>query len=72
MALIKEIKNKADMKKFIALPYGLYKNKTNWIPPLLISQKSLFDFEKNPFWKNADHAFFLPIKMEKLSAGLQQ
>ena len=65
MVFIKEIKNKADMKKFIALPYGLYRDKTNWIAPLLISQKSLFDFEKNPFWKNSEYAFFLPIKMEK-------
>ncbi len=53
------------MAAFIALPYRLYKDEPKWIAPLLLSQKSLFDLKKNPFWKTCDHVFFIAIKNGK-------
>jgi len=44
MIRIKEVNSESDLKSFILLPYKLYKNDKNWIPPI---KKSEFDFWKN-------------------------
>ena len=31
---IRPIDSKGDLKKFVALPYRLYKDDPNWVPPL--------------------------------------
>lgn len=62
MVTVKEVCGNTDMAAFIALPYRLYKNESNWVAPLLISQRSLFDLKKNPFWKTCDSSFFLASK----------
>ncbi len=44
MVQVYEVKQKKDLKKFIELPYQLYRNDNNWIPPL---KKSEWDFWTN-------------------------
>jgi hypothetical protein len=39
-------------------PYALNKDNSNWVPPLLLSQKQLFD-KKHLFWQRNPHHFFL-------------
>jgi len=41
MIRIKEVTSKSDLKSFVELPYTLYKNDKNWIPPI---KKSEYEF----------------------------
>ncbi|MDI6401574.1 hypothetical protein QLX67_06165 [Balneolaceae bacterium ANBcel3] len=48
-----------EMKRFLEFPYTHYADDPNWVPPLKMQQKDLLDKDKNPFFNNADAAFFL-------------
>jgi len=37
------------LKSFIMLPFELYKNEPNWVPPLIMDQKNFFNPKKNPY-----------------------
>jgi len=63
---IKVIENKRDLDKFIRLPWQIYKNDPNWVPPLISEVKSILDPQKNPFWEHARQILFLAIKEGKV------
>jgi len=56
---ITRVITKADQKRFIKLPYQLYKNDPVWVPPLLDEQKSQFDAKRNPTLDHCTYALFL-------------
>jgi len=62
MIEIIEIKSKKDLKKFIDLPWDLYKEDSNWVPPLKNSLYKILSGENNPLFMNGIHTFFLAIK----------
>ncbi len=39
MIKIKPVETKKELKQFIMLPFELYKNDPNWVPPLIMDQK---------------------------------
>jgi hypothetical protein len=49
----------ADLKKFIRLPYRLYKNDLIWVPPLISEVTKQFDRKKNPTLDHCEYALFL-------------
>jgi GNAT superfamily N-acetyltransferase len=53
------VKNSTDLDKFIKLPWKIYKDDENWVPPLISDQKKFFDPEKNPFYEHANVQLFL-------------
>jgi hypothetical protein len=53
------VRSKSDMKKFIELPWSIYKNDPLWIPPLKSSVAKLLDRKKHPFWQFSEGEFFL-------------
>ncbi len=52
------VTTKEDKKGFIYFPYKHYKDDQYWVAPLLIEKKKLLNPDKNPFFNNADIAFF--------------
>ncbi len=48
-----------DLERFIALPYPLYKNDPNWIPPLRDEQHGQFDPKRNPLLDHCKWQLFL-------------
>ncbi|MCK5077925.1 MAG: N-acetyltransferase, partial [Calditrichia bacterium] len=60
------VTKKSDLKKFIKLPYKLYKKDPNWVPHLLLERYREFDQQKNPFFEHAKVAFFLAWQEKKL------
>jgi len=62
--IIRAIETKQDLRKFINFPYALYKKSETWVPPLLITQKQLFN-KNHLFWKKNPHQFFLAFKGTK-------
>ena len=60
MALeVRPVASKSDLNTFIKLPWRLYRNEPNWVPPLLFERKRFFDRERNPFFRHAEAEYFL-------------
>jgi hypothetical protein len=62
---LKAVESKSEWSTFIDLPWSIYKNDPNWVPPLKIAIKDILDVNKNPFFKHASMHPFLAFKNEK-------
>lgn len=47
------------VKDFIRVPYGIYKDDPNWIPPLDMDIGDRLNPKKNPFFEHADAMYFV-------------
>jgi len=56
------VETKKEKKQFILLPWKIYKGDPNWVPPLIIDQKELFDPKKHPFYTHSEAQLFLAIE----------
>ena len=63
---IRVVENKKDLSDFIQLPWKIYKDDKNWVPPLISERKDFFNPGKNPFYKHADVVLFLAEKDKKI------
>jgi GNAT superfamily N-acetyltransferase len=53
------VRTAADRKAFIELPYRLYKNDPNWVPPLRSDIATLIDPKRHPYHQHAKSELFL-------------
>ena len=49
---IREVVSRSDLKAFIAVPWMIYADDPNWVPPLKIERKEAFS-AKHPYFKHA-------------------
>ena len=56
------VDGKAMWRAFHLLPYSLYKDDPNWVPPLLLERKIHFDTKHNPFFQHAKAMFWLAFR----------
>ena len=56
---IRPVAGRGDLRRFIALPYTLYRNEPRWIPPLRIGERKRLDRARNPFFAHAEAEYFL-------------
>lgn len=56
---IRKVSGRKDKLRFIRLPWVLYENEKNWVPPLEMDRMRLIDEVKNPFYKHAKAQLFL-------------
>jgi GNAT superfamily N-acetyltransferase len=56
----------AELKKFIRLPYKLYKNDPVWVPPLLTEVSKQFDRKRNLTLDHCEYALFLLEKKDEI------
>ncbi|MBW1808443.1 MAG: hypothetical protein JRJ87_09640 [Deltaproteobacteria bacterium] len=56
---IRQIDSKADRKKFVKMPWSVYKHDNKWVPPLLMDRLETLDTKKNPFFEHGEAALFL-------------
>jgi len=59
---ILEVESASDLKKFIKLPFSIYGDDPNWVPPLISERKAFFDKKQNPFYRSARTRLFLARK----------
>ncbi len=57
--VIKPVINKADRKAFVDLPYRLYADNPNWVPPLKGDVNFLISESKNPWFEHGEAQLFL-------------
>lgn len=53
---------KRELDAFIKLPWRLYRNEPNWVPPLLLDLRKRLDRERNPFFDHAVAEYFLAYR----------
>lgn len=56
---IKPVQNAGDLKKFIDLPYQIYRSDPIWVPPLRSEVRGQFDPVRNPLLEHCDYVLFL-------------
>jgi GNAT superfamily N-acetyltransferase len=56
---VRPVASKRELKAFIRLPWRLYRNEPNWVPPLLMDLRKRLDRERNPFFEHAEAEYFL-------------
>ena len=55
-------KNKDHVNQFIKLPFTIYQDCPQWVPPFVVDVKSMLNKNKHPFHKHSDTDFFIAVK----------
>ena len=66
MIILKEVKDKKDLKKFVMFPFEIYKGSKYWIPPIIDQEMNVFNKDFNPNLKDSDVKIFLALQNEKV------
>jgi GNAT superfamily N-acetyltransferase len=56
---VRPARSRLDMERFIRLPYRLYRDEPNWVPPLRFDRRRHLSRSKNPFFEHAEAEYFL-------------
>ncbi|HHW31967.1 MAG TPA: hypothetical protein GXX20_09900 [Clostridiaceae bacterium] len=56
-----QVSTKSDLKKFLYLPWKIYKGNDCWVPPLIKDLKDSLDDSKNPSMKKIKHVMYLAL-----------
>jgi len=54
--------NKAQVKRFVELPYQLYKDCPQWVAPLYVDAYLPLNRKKHPFFEHSEADFFLAVR----------
>lgn len=54
-----DLRSRRDVRRFIELPYRLYRETTWWVPPLRSETRVALDPSRHPFYEHSDAAFFV-------------
>jgi len=53
------VRGRRDFRRFLTLPWRIYRGNAFWVPPLLFDLKKLLNPRKHPFHQHADVQYFL-------------
>lgn len=59
---VRPVQTRADKKLFLKLPWELYAQDPNWVPPLRMVQKELVGYARHPFYADAIAQTFLALR----------
>jgi len=54
--------NRSQVKRFVELPYRLYKDCPQWVPPLYLDAYMYLNRKKHPFHEHSDVEFFIAVR----------
>jgi hypothetical protein len=63
---IRPVTTRADLRRFVELPYRLYRDDPNWVAPLRGEQRAQFDPRRNPMLEHCEVALFLLLDREPI------
>lgn len=55
---VRKVETQGDFRAFFEFPWHVYKNDSNWVPPLLSMRRDLLSKEKNPAWEYMEGDYF--------------
>lgn len=59
---IRPVDSRADLDTFVRLPWSLYRDDPNWVPPLLSEVKGLLSEKSNPYFGHAKARYWLALR----------
>ncbi|TFG94505.1 MAG: hypothetical protein E4H13_14770 [Calditrichales bacterium] len=62
-------KDRRQTRKFNSLPFQLYRHNSQWVPPLAIEARSVFDTERRAIFRHGEVAFLLAINSSNQAVG---
>jgi hypothetical protein len=54
-----DLKDKADVMRFVQVPFDLYEGHPQWVPPFIADVKTMLNPEKHPYYDHSDAEFFI-------------
>ena len=57
-----DVTDRAQVKRFIDIPYRLYEHDTNWVPPLKMDIATMLNPKKHPFYEHSEADFFIAVR----------
>ena len=66
MVTIRKVETGPDLDRFVKLPFRLYRNDPNWVPPLIGDAKRTLTPGQNPFWDHAERELYLAIRDQEV------
>jgi hypothetical protein len=60
-----ETNSRSQVKRFVDIPYRLYKNQPQWVPPLRIDVEMQLNRKKHPFYERSNADFFIAVSNGK-------
>lgn len=63
---VRPVDGRRELREFILLPFRLYQEADNWVPPLISERKRHLDRRRNPFFQHADAEYFLARRGNKV------
>lgn len=57
--LLVDTSNRRQVQQFLDLPFELYRDAPQWVPPLAGEARRMLDRRRHPFYRHSDAAFFL-------------
>ncbi len=57
-----DLETKVQIERFIRIPFRLYANHRQWVPPFISDVKTMLNKKKHPFYEHSDADFFIAVK----------
>ncbi len=61
--------NRRQARQFLDLPFRLYRDVRQWVPPLASDVRRMLDRKQHPFYRHSDAAFFLALDGSRTAVG---
>ncbi len=61
--------NRRQVRQFLDLPFRLYRDAPQWVPPLVSDVRRMLDRKRHPFYRHSDAAFFLALDAAGTAVG---
>jgi len=58
---VQEVHGKAALDQFIRVPWRVYRDDPNWVPPLIMERRDTFS-AKNPFFQHAEWQAWIAVR----------
>jgi hypothetical protein len=65
-----DFNNKIHLRDFLALPFSIYKDLPQWVPPLQMDERLRLDRKRFPFYRHSQAGFFLAYEGTRLVGRL--
>ncbi len=57
-----DVRSRRDVRRFVELPYRLYRNDPRWVPPPRAEARAALDPNRHPFYEHSDASFFVACR----------
>ena len=59
---IRDVRDRRDLDRFLRVPWRIYAEDPQWVPPLLLDVKEFLNRRKHPFYQHGDATQFLAVR----------